>query len=187
MIWRRTAFSLLALFAHTTTFAQVPVPAGLAVPAGYQPFLTTHAEGTQNYVCVAGPGGFRWLFHGPQATLADAAGTQVATHFLSPNPLEDGAARAAWQHSDDTSRIWAVAVASSSDPAYVAAGAIPWLLLRVVGQEAGPDGGTALSGALYVQRVATAGGPAPATGCKSAADVGRKALVPYATDYVFYR
>jgi hypothetical protein len=188
MIWRHTALSLLALLAHTTiTFAQAPVPAGLAVPAGYQPFLTTHAEGTQNYVCVAGPGGFTWMFHGPQATLTDESGAQVATHFLSPNPVEDGAPRATWQHSGDTSRVWAAAIASSSDPAFVAPGAIPWLLLRVVGQHAGPGGGATLSGAFYIQRLATAGGIAPVTGCKAAEDVGRKALVPYATDYVFHR
>jgi hypothetical protein len=28
---------------------------------------------------------------------------------------------------------------------------------------------------------------APVTGCKSAKDTGKKALVPYTTDYVFYR
>ena len=113
--------------------------------------------------------------------------TQVATHFLSPNPIEGGAARATWQHSADTSRVWAAAIASSTDAAFVAPGAIPWLLLKVVGQQGGPGGGTTLSGALFIQRTNTAGGQAPPTGCKTAQDVGRKALVPYETDYVFYR
>jgi hypothetical protein len=35
--------------------------------------------------------------------------------------------------------------------------------------------------------VNTAGGIAPAAGCSAAADVGKKALVPYTTDYIFYR
>ena len=188
MIRRHTAAAVLSVLTYSSVaHAQGSVPAGLAVPAGHTPFLTTHAEGTQNYVCVLAPGGFAWQFHGPQATLVDDATTQVATHFLSPNPIEGGAARATWQHSADTSRVWAAAIASSTDPAFVIPGAIPWLLLKVVGQQAGPGGGTGLSGALFIQRINTAGGQAPPTGCKTAEDTGRKALVPYATDYVFYR
>jgi hypothetical protein len=39
-----------------------------------------------------------------------------------------------------------------------------------------------------VQRVNTSGGIAPAAdGCARAADIGRRALVPYTADYVFYR
>jgi hypothetical protein len=188
MIRTHAAAAVVAALLHTSiAHAQSTVPAGLEVPAGHAPFLATHAEGTQNYVCVLSASGFGWQFHGPQATLVDDAMTQIATHFLSPNPIEDGAARATWQHSADTSRVWAGAIASSTDPAFVAPGAIPWLLLKVMGQQAGPGGGTALTGALFIQRVNTAGGQAPPTGCKAAQDVGRKALVPYGTDYVFYK
>ncbi|WP_157899017.1 DUF3455 domain-containing protein [Luteitalea pratensis] len=188
MIWKHSAAAILAVLAHTSiAHAQGAVPGGLEVPAGHAPFLTAHAEGTQNYVCVLAPDGFGWQFHGPQATLANDAMTQVATHFLSPNPIEGGAARATWQHSADTSRVWAVAIANSTDAAFVAPGAIPWLLLKVVGQQGGPGGGTTLSGALFIQRTNTAGGQAPPTGCKTAQDVGRKALVPYEADYVFYQ
>jgi hypothetical protein len=38
----------------------------------------------------------------------------------------------------------------------------------------------------FIQRVNTAGGVAPVTGCRAAKDVGKRALVPYTTDYVFY-
>jgi hypothetical protein len=31
---------------------------------------------------------------------------QVTTHFFSPNPFENGAFRATWQHSRDTSTVW---------------------------------------------------------------------------------
>jgi hypothetical protein len=164
------------------------VPANIAAPAGNTPFLIGHAYGTQNYICLLAPGGFAWMFFAPQATLFGDNGQQLITHFLSPNPDEDGTPRATWQHSQDTSAIWAVAAASSTDPVYVTPGAIPWLLLRVVGAEEGPAGGSTLSATTFVQRVNTSGGAAPAAkGCAQAANIGRKALVPYTADYVFYR
>ena len=188
MIRNHTAALTFTILGYASiAYAQGTVPAGLEVPAGHAPFLTSHAEGTQNFVCVLGTSGFAWQFHGPQATLVDEFTTQVATHFLSPNPIEAGAARATWQDSVDTSRVWAAAVANSTDVAFVAPGAIPWLLLKVVGQQAGPGGGTALSGAVFIQRLNTAGGQAPATGCRTAQDIGHKALVPYEADYVFHK
>jgi len=164
-----------------------PVPGNLAVPAGNAAYLAAHARGTQNYICLAGQGGFAWTFFGPQATLVDDGFTQVATHFLSPNPVENGTPRATWQDSGDTSAVWAGAIASSTDPTYVAQGAIPWLLLHVVGAQYGPTWGARLTATTFIQRVNTVGGVAPTAGCKNAEDVGRKALVPYAADYVFYR
>jgi len=162
------------------------VPGNLEAPSG-QPFLIAHADGTQGYTCVVSPGGFAWSFFGPQATLFNDGDQQVTTHYLSANPDEGGALRATWRHSADTSTVWAGAIANSADPAFVTPGAIPWLLLRVVGTEDGPTGGATLSGAIYIQRVNTAGGAAPAAGCKTAQDVGKRALVPYTADYVFHR
>jgi hypothetical protein len=187
-----TASVVLALtMASSRADAQVIpplVPANLEVEFGNTPFLVGHAIGTQNYVCLLRAGGFAWTFFGPQATLFDDDGQQLTTHFLSANPDENGTLRATWQHSQDTSAIWALAIASSTDPAYVLPGAIPWLLLRVVGAEAGPTGGATLSATTFVQRVNTSGGIAPAAdGCARAADIGRRALVPYTADYVFYR
>ena len=89
--------------------------------------------------------------------------------------------------SQDSSAVWAAAVASSSDDAFVDANAIPWLLLRVVGAEDGPTPGGALSAASFLQRVNTTGGLAPESGCSRALDIGVKALVPYTADYIFYR
>lgn len=173
--------------AATADLAVPAVPSNLVVPSGQTPFLIGHARGTQNYVCVLGVSGFAWTFVGPQATLFDEAGHQLITHFLSANPIEAGTLRATWQHSGDSSTVWAAAVASSSDPNYVAPGAIPWLLLRVVGAQYGPGFGDDMIGTAYLHRVNTAGGAAPSTGCGVAADVGKKAWVPYATDYIFYR
>jgi hypothetical protein len=163
------------------------VPDNLEVPAGNRPFLLGHAIGTQNYVCLSSSAGFVWTFFGPQATLFNDRARQITTHFLSANPDEAGAARATWQHSRDTSAVWAAAIATSSDPAFVQPGAIPWLLLQVVGANAGPTGGQRLSKTTYIQRVNTSGGLAPTAGCGQASDVGTRALVPYTSDYVFYR
>jgi hypothetical protein len=164
-----------------------PVPADLEVPAGHKPFLLGYATGTQNYICLPSGPGFIWTLFGPQATLFNDAERQITTHFLSPNPDEGGTARATWQNSRDTSTVWAMAIASSSDPAFVEPGAIPWLLLRVVGADRGPTGGHKLTATAYMQRVHTSGGLAPTTGCTQAPDVGKRALVPYTADYFFYK
>jgi hypothetical protein len=166
------------------------VPPVLQVPAGVAPFLIAHAIGTQNYVCLPTSGVPAWLFIGPQATLYHNVNgqmqQQITTHFLSANPDESRLARPTWQHSIDSGRVWGRALQSSIDPAFVAPGAIPWLLVGVAGSEAGPIGGAYLTQAVFIHRVNTSGGMAPATGC-SASTIGNVALVPYEADYVFYR
>jgi Protein of unknown function (DUF3455) len=77
-------------------------------------------------------------------------------------------------------------VAPSTDPAFVDPHAIPWLLLRKVGDQDGPTGGRTLSVTTFIQRVNTVGGVAPATGCSRRKDIGKKAFVPYDADYFFY-
>ena len=163
-----------------------PVPGNIQVPTGNKLFLVGHAIGTQNYICLPSGTGVTWTLFGPQATLFDDDDRQIVTHFGSTNPFE-GAARPTWQHSRDTSSVWAQAIANSSDPAFVAPGAIPWLLLQWVGRQDGPTGGDTLTTTTYIQRLNTVGGVAPATGCAAAADVGKRALVSYAADYFFYR
>jgi len=163
------------------------VPSTLQPPAGQIAFLIGHASGTQNYSCLPSATGFVWTLFGPQATLFNDGADQLITHFLSANPIENGTARATWQHSRDTSTVWAVASATSSDANFVAPGAIPWLLLRVTGAQYGPSLGDKLVRTKSIQRVNTAGGIAPAAGCSAPSDVGKKALVPYTADYVFYR
>jgi Protein of unknown function (DUF3455) len=78
-------------------------------------------------------------------------------------------------------------IASSSNPGFVADGAIPWLLLQVVGSQDGPTGGDMLTPTTFILRLNTIGGIAPSTGCTSATDVGKRALVQYTADYVFYK
>lgn len=164
------------------------VPSNLTVEEGNIPYLQTRAYGTQNYICMPTATGMAWKFLGPQATLyPENAPLQIATHFLSPNPEEQGTPRPTWLHSQDGSAVWARVVQPSTDSNYVAPGAIPWLLLEKAGTSAGTTGGSLLSRTTFIHRVNTQGGVAPATGCTSASQLGAIALVPYSTDYFFYR
>jgi hypothetical protein len=164
-----------------------PLPHEIEVPAGHRPFLLGHAIGTQNYMCLPSDSGFAWVFVGPQATLFNDAERQIITHFLSPNPEEEDTARATWQHSRDTSTVWAKQVASYPESNSANLEAIPWLLLEVVGADFGPTGGDRLTKATYIQRVHTSGGLAPTTGCTQASEVRTRAFVPYTADYIFYK
>jgi hypothetical protein len=183
---------LLALPAMTAGASQPavkppPVPTNLQVPAGNRAFLVGHAVGTQNYVCLPSGIGFAFTLFTPQATLFNDDQRQIITHYFSPNPFEAGTIRATWQDSRDTSTVWGAVSASSTDPAFVAAGAIPWLLVTVVGAQAGPTGGNTLTATTFIQRLNTSGGIAPSTGCAASTDVGNKAFVPYTADYFFYQ
>lgn len=173
-----------------------PVPGNIEVPSGNEAFLLGRGVGTQNYVCVPSSsiGRVAWTLFTPQATLFDDLNEQLTTHFFSPNPFEpspspfeSGIVRATWQDSRDTSTVWGQVIASSSDPKFVTPGAIPWLLVKVVGAEVGPTGGNRLTGTTFIQRLNTVGGAAPSTGCRLPTDIGRKAFVPYKADYFFYQ
>jgi hypothetical protein len=186
------AIALILLLAAATPAAAdservVPpaVPGNIAVDADFKAFLVGHAVGTQNYICL--PTG--WVQFSPEATLFTEDGRQIMTHFLSPNPDENGVARATWQSSRDTSAVWAktTPAETSSHPNFVAPGAIPWLRLQVVGEDEGPTGGEKLIPSVYIQRVNTVGGIAPSTGCSLPSEVGNKMLVPYTADYFFYK
>jgi hypothetical protein len=171
---------------HAGPLTPPAVPANLKAPAGHKLFLVGHAVGTQQYMCLFPGMSAPWAFFGPQATLFKDNGKQILTHFLSPNPDENETPRATWQDSKDTSTVWAMAIASSSDPAFVTPGAIPWLLLDVVGAQDGPTGGDKLTATTFIQRLNTSGGIVPSSGCATASDIGKKALVPYTADYFFY-
>jgi uncharacterized protein DUF3455 len=181
--------------AHAGEIIVPPVPDNIQVLPPNKVFLVGHAVGTQNYVCLPSGAGFAWSLFTPQATLFAGRHQQLTTHFFSPNPIEGSTVRAAWQHSRDTSTVWGAVVpgGSSSDPAFVAPGAIPWLLIQVVGAQDGLTGGDhgrsrrgVLSPSTFIQRLNTAGGVAPPTGCSATTDVGKRAFVPYTADYFFY-
>ena len=185
-----TAVTMANPHAARAQTAPPAVPAGIEVPAPNQIFLVGRGVGTQNYVCQPSEslGRVAWTLFTPQANLFNDQADQLTTHFFSPNPDEAGTVvRATWQDSRDTSSVWARAVAVSSDPAFVAPGAIAWVKLEVVGTEPGPTGGTTLTGTTFIQRLNTVGGLAPSTGCAIPTDVGSKAFMPYTADYVFFR
>jgi hypothetical protein len=174
------------LWAQADGVTPPAVPPNIQVPAGSKAFLAAHAVGTQDYICLPTGTGFTWTFFAPQATLFTDDDRQVITHFLSPDPFESGMPRPTWQDSRDTSTVRGKAVASSSDPAFVARDAIPWLLIEVTGARDGPTHGQALTKTTFVQRVNTVAGIAPSTGCALSTDVGKSALVAYKADYFFY-
>jgi hypothetical protein len=179
------------LAAHAGDVTPPSVPDGLQVPAPNQAFLIGHAIiGSQNYVCLPSPtiGHVDWKLFTPEATLFGEQNEELITHFFSPNPFENNIVRATWQDSHDASTVWARALAASTDPNFVNAGAIPWVLLQVSGARPGLTGGDALSGpTTFIQRVNTVGGAAPSTGCDLPTDIGKTAFVPYTADYVFYK
>jgi hypothetical protein len=193
---RHSTMSLMALAAAFLGALPTPVRAGLArpdvptdleVPTDQRLYLIGHAIGTQNYFCVQTASGFAWRPFGPQATLLTDDGAQIATHFLSANPDEGGTLRPTWQHARDTSAVWANPIATYEEPDYVEPGAIPWLKLAVVGKSLGPDAGHRLAATTFIQRINTVGGVTPMTGCAEAANIGARKLVPYETDYYFYK
>jgi hypothetical protein len=165
------------------------VPGNLEVEGGFKPFLAGHAVGTQNFICApaATPSGFDWLFIGPQATLFDTDMKQITTHYQSKNPLQAGAIQATWQHSNDSSAVWAKRKDGSMDANYVAPDAIEWLLLEVTGTQVGPTAGDKFGGTVFIQRVNTVGGMKPPTAECAASTLNTRRLVPYQADYYFYR
>jgi hypothetical protein len=177
--------------AHAGHITPPPMPDNIEVRDGGQAFLVGHAVGTQNYICLPSGTGFAWTLFTPEATLFSDHFKQLTTHFFGPNPdpAERGTIRAAWQHSKDTSTVWAKVApdGASTDPRFVALGAVPWLLLEKAGVQEGPSGGDTLAVTTSVQRLNTQGGVAPPDGCAQLSDVGKKAFVPYTADYFFYR
>jgi hypothetical protein len=182
--------------AGTTPIVVPPAPApGLQADADLKVFLVGHAVGTQNYVCSRAGAGVKYVLFTPEATLFDDDGKQIITHYFSPNPnpkdpntsatvVADGAIRATWQDKD-TSTIWAQLHPNGA--ATVDESAIAWLLLDVVGTEAGPTGGDKLTLTKQVQRFSTQGGLPPTTGCSTLDDAGNQAFVDYTADYFFYK
>jgi Protein of unknown function (DUF3455) len=150
------------------------VPAAIAAPAGTTLAIHDHGIGTQVYTCTAaaaagdaGAATYSWVLKGPDAVLYDATFTQVGTHGTGPE----------WT-STDGSVVNGSKVAQANAPA---ATAIPWLLLHA----SSTTGTGVFTTVSYVQRLNTAGGVAPATGC-AVGTVNTETSVAYSADYYFY-
>lgn len=145
----------------------VDVPDKIKGAANESLAMIVAAKGVQIYECRAGKSGDgtqEWVFVAPEADLFDASGTKIGKHYAGPH----------WE-SFDGSRIAGTMKERSDAPQ---PGAIPWLLLSA--KSVGGEG--AFSKMTSVQRVNTAGGVAPMSGC-SPSSVGMVARVPYTADY----
>jgi hypothetical protein len=154
--------------------AAINPPAGLAstitAPADEEPAFVLRAEGVHVFECkplAADPNRFAWQFASPDATLYDAS-RPVARH-LAENMFE-----AIGDRSTVTGTIRSRQDGGPNN--------LPWLLLRA---QSTSDPGL-LAGVTSVQRVNTAGGVAPDTGC-DANNVGKEARTAFKADYYFYR
>ena len=152
-------------------YSQANLPAAVQVPAGHKVVMETVGAGEITYQCSPKKdmaGQFEWVFVGPDAKLNDRSGKQVGKYYGPP---------ATWESRDGSKLTGAqVAIAPSS------AGNIPLQLVK-----ANPAMGTgAMMGVTYIQRVATAGGVAPAAVCDMG-KAGSKQIVRYQADYIFYK
>lgn len=166
-----SACSSMSPMAMDKPFSQDGLPDAVKVPMGNQVALQSVGVGEITYECRAkadAPGAFAWVFVGPQADLMSRSGAKLGTYFGPP------ATWAALDGSKITGTQVAVAPAGT--------GNIPSQLVK-----ANPAMGSgAMSGITYVQRVATQGGVAPASMCDGSA-VGRKEVVKYQADYIFWK
>lgn len=160
---RRIAVGITLCAVATAAMAQDP----LAPPAGAKQLLEVSADGVQIYACAAKDQGFAWAFVAPDATLFDAQGQQLGTHFKGPT----------WKLTDG-SEIVGEATAKQPSPTQ---GSIPWLLLKVTSHQ----GAGQLAAATAVRRVETKGGAEPSGGC-DAAHKGEVARVGYSATYQFF-
>jgi hypothetical protein len=143
------------------------VPPALVVPAGNKLAFFYDAVGVQIYGCDATATGYGWVLRGPEANLYGHKGKLAGTHYVGPT----------WQ-STDGSTVVGTKLADAPSPD---ANAIPWLLLGA----ASHAGQGKMTDVTYIQRLETAGGKAPATGC-DATHVGETARADYTATYYFY-
>jgi hypothetical protein len=164
----------IVIFLPTGSVAQpaLPeVPKAIAIPPGYKLLFKVEARGMQIYKAVeAKPGKVEWVLEAPLADLLDEKGAKAGWHYDGPS----------WEATDGSKVVRDKAEEVKSAPAPKPQEDIPWLLLKVKAEE-GKDG--AFSPALYIQRLQTSGGKAPADAPRRA---GTKVGVPYKAVYYFY-
>ena len=162
------------------------VPTNLEAGRHYKPFLKTHAVGTQNYICA--PARRRRVSSGcssdrrPRCSTTTSSRTSRTTRATT---RRSDAIQATWQHSRDTSAVWAKRQTAR------------WMRLRRAGRDRvaaarghrrpdRADRRQQVHTARSIQRVNTVGGIKPPAECTPATLNTRK-LVPYEADYYFYK
>lgn len=169
-IFSSTLATTCLLVTVPDAYAQTDLPDSIKVPDGHKIALETVGTGEITYECrekANSTGQTEWTFVGPKAVLNDRNGQQVGTYFGPP---------ATWQAKDGskvTGTQLAVAPSGTGD--------LPYQLVK-----ANPaEGKGAMNGVSYIQRVAIKGGVAPMTDC-SAANKGKREIVKYQADYIFW-
>ena len=173
MSWRNSVV-LAAVFAILSPMAasgQPAVPKEIAVPPGHKLLFKVEAKGVQIYKAVEGKGGaFEWVLEAPLADLFEEKGGKAGWHYEGPS----------WEGVDGSKVVRDKTEDVKSAPAPKPKQDIPWLLLKVKAAE-GKEG--LLSPAVYIQRLETEGGKAPAELPKR---VGTKLGAEYKAVYYFY-
>jgi len=146
------------------------VPPSLVPPDTAVLVVSAHGAGVQIYSCqpTATPAAFAWNLTAPEAVLRYDGGKLLGRHYAGPT----------WSANDGSAVVGEVVarVDATNDAA------VPWLLLRAKST----SGSGVFSGIEFIQRLHTAGGKAPVTGC-DAAYLGTTVRVDYSADYYFYR
>jgi hypothetical protein len=157
----------IVLVAPAALFLCARALAGATPPASARLIQEVYADGVQIYSCEAREQGPAWIFKSPEASLANAQGQAVGTHFAGPT----------WKNIDGSQVVGEV-IAKENAPK---AEDIPWLLLKAKSHE----GSGAWSQVAYVRRTATSGGMAPKDGC-DAEHIGQQVRAPYKATYQFF-
>ncbi len=160
----------LALPAAGAVSPPAGLTASLSAPADEAPAFVLRGEGVHVFECrllASDPNRYLWTFTAPETTLYEGA-----------RPVARQAADNQFEAITDRSTVSA-ALRSRQDGG---ANNLPWLLLRA---QSTPDAGL-FAGVTSVQRVNTAGGVAPDTGC-DLNNVGKEARTAFRADYYFYR
>lgn len=148
--------------------AMAALPAAIQAPAGERAAFTWQAIGSQIYECrAAEKGGWAWQFVAPEADLFGPGGEKTGTHGAGPH----------WTALDGSRTVGTLKARADARRA----ADIPWLLLSA--KSAGTPG--RMASITSVQRINTVGGVAPAKGCDTQADAGKRTRERYSADYVF--
>ena len=155
---------------------QVPIPPSIRVPESSRLIWHAYAKGVQVYVCTQDPkdtANFIWTFKEPRANLyADSSYHQlVGRHYF------DAGKNPTWETADG-SKVSGIKVQQANSPD---SAAIPWLLLHVTTT----SGNATLTQAIFIQRIRTKGGKAPAKGDRP--NKGQSIEVAYTAEYLFYK
>lgn len=153
-------------------FSQTDLPAAIQVPAGNSVAWETVGVGEVTYECrdkANAPGQTEWVFVGPDAKLLDRSGKQIGKYYGPP---------ATWEANDGSKVTGTQLAVAPSSPT-----SLPYQLVK-----ANPATGSgALTGVTYIQRVALQGGVVPASVVCDAASKGKKQVLKYQADYIFWK